>query len=109
MNKVRSETAIIFILGLLTFGLANSITIGIISSKFLFISNRATVYPVREAVLNFITFGFYGFFWAYKVSKQLEKKDGTGSLALSLILFMPFVRSIGLAYIYFRTCTEVSA
>ena len=109
MNKIRSNALIIFFSGVFTFGITNSIFIGIISSEFLYFDNNKLVYPIKEAVLNFITLGVYGFIWAYKISKCIDKRDGVNSGFTPIILFLPFVRSIGVAYLYYKSSTEVSA
>jgi len=72
MKKNLFSPAVAFILGFLTLGLGNNVNIYVISDKITYDKDGNVFFPMREAMLNFITFGIYGIFWTYKISKAIS-------------------------------------
>ena len=105
MNESK-KAIIIAVLGFLTFGIANIIYIYLFSIKIARDSNGKTIYPLRELILDIITFGIYGIIWTYKISKTLDKHEGyavlTSPSLICTIISGVFLRSISMAYIYYR-------
>ncbi len=83
MKKNLFSPATVFILGLLMLG--NSVNIYLISNRLMFNGNGSVIFPMREAVLNFITFGVYGIFWTYRTAKTANLDFGVRSNAFSII------------------------
>lgn len=94
--------AIAFILGFLTLGLGNNVNIYMISDKVTYDKDGNVFFPMREAMLNFITFGIYGIFWTHKVSKAIstaisdEKKSFT---VLTTVMSVFPLRCVSMALI----------
>ncbi len=101
MKKNLFSPAIAFILGFLTLGLGNNVNIYVISDRIAFDKDGNVLYPMREAVLNFITFGLYGIFWTYKVSKAISGATDSdkGFAALVTVLSALPIRFISMALI----------
>lgn len=101
MKKFFSP-AIVFILGFLTLGLGNNVNIYIISDRLGFDKEGRTLYPMQEAVLNFITFGFYGIIWTLKITKAintaLSEKNKAFTVLMTVLSATPF-RCISMALI----------
>lgn len=83
MKKNLFSSATVFILGLLMLG--NSVNIYLISDRLMFNGNGRVMCPMREAVLNFITFGVYGIFWTYRTAKAVNLGFGVRSNAFSIL------------------------
>ncbi len=102
MKKNLFSPAIAFILGFLTLGLGNNVNIYMISDRIAFDKDGNVFYPMREAILNFITFGFYGIFWTYKISKTVSaalNDSAKGFVVLTTVMSaLPF-RCISMALI----------
>ncbi len=71
MNNKLFNPAFVFILGFITFGIANYVYMYLISEKLGRDSKDELIYPMREVVLNFLTLGVYGIIWTYKTADQL--------------------------------------
>ena len=71
MKKNFFSPAIVFILGFLTLGLGNNVNIYMISDRMTLDKDGNTVYPMREMMLNFMTFGIYGIYWTYKTADAI--------------------------------------
>lgn len=104
-NEVKKAIGVFFI-SLFTLGLANIIYVYILSERALLDVDGKMIFPMREAVLYVITFGFYGFFWANKLGKRIDNLEGVSAPSsqtkLGIILALPFLRSFCVAYIYAR-------
>ena len=102
MKKNFFSPAIIFILGFLTLGLGNNASIYIISDRLITDGEGSPLYPMREAVLNIITFGFYGIYWTFKISKALcsvsESPSRSFTVLTTLLSALPF-RCVSMALI----------
>ena len=106
MNNYLKKSLLIFFTGLLTFGIGNVVFIYLISEKLRFDKNGQALYPMKEAALDLITVGFYGFYWLYRVGRSIDKLDGsmecTHSTVACAVLALPFVRSACIAYTFYR-------
>ena len=100
-NKLLSP-AIVFIIGFLTMGLGNTVSIYIITDCISFDKDGAALYPMREAVLNFITFGIYGILWTYKTARtvcaETEGKNKGFTVLITVLSVFP-TRCISMALI----------
>lgn len=85
MKKNLFSPAIVFIIGLLALGIGNSVNIYLISDRFTLDGSGRVMYPMREAVLNFITFGVYGIFWTYRTAKNVDLRFGVSSNAFPVL------------------------
>ena len=100
-NNIFSP-AIVFIIGFLTLGLGNNVNIYMISDRMTLDKDGNTLYPMREAMLNFITFGIYGIYWTYKTADAIrsvlpECKKGF-VVSMTIISLLP-IRCISMAII----------
>lgn len=83
MKKNLFSPATVFILGLLVIG--NSVNIYLITDRLMLDGKGRVMYPMREAVLNFITFGVYGIFWTYRAAKNVNLRFGVRSNAFQIL------------------------
>ena len=103
MKKNFFSPAVAFILGFLTLGIGNNVNIYMISDRLSFDGEGRTLYPMQEMVLNLISFGFYGIFWTYKVSKAVNvallAENNKSFVAIMTVLSATPLRFIGMAII----------
>ena len=114
MNRESKKSVLIFILGLLTFGIANIVYIFIFSDKIIKDHNNRVFYPVREVILNIITLGIYGIIWTLRMSKTLDKREGfdkiTSISIISTVVSALPIRCVSMTVIYYRMlCLESTA
>ena len=99
-NKFFSP-AIAFILGFLTLGLGNNVNIYMISDKVTYDKNGNVFFPMREAMLNFITFGIYGLVVMSSVSTDINtiatRYDGKKTMHYCLLFFIFSWLTFGIA------------
>lgn len=105
-NKYLNPTSVL-ILGLFTFGIANSLFIYAFSKFMRFDKNGYVIYPMKEFILNVITFGIYGIYWTFSINSALdaceEQGRGRGLTALlTVISALPIIRAVALAVTYSR-------
>ena len=105
-NKFLNPTSVL-ILGLCTFGIANSLFIYAFSKFMRFDKNGYVIYPMKELILNIITFGIYGIYWTFSINSALNIYEEQGScrgltVPLTVISALPIIRAIALAVTYSR-------
>lgn len=104
MKKTKLTPPIVFIIGIVTLGIANFYFLYRFS---VFIGKDAKgnlMYPMREAMINAMTFGVYGIYWTAKASFALDKREENAAFspisAVSCVLSaVPMVRTISMAII----------
>ena len=72
MKKKLFSPPIIFIIGLIVPFLGNTLNIYLISDYVSFNKDGDVLLPMREAMLNVITFGIYGIIWTYRINKTVN-------------------------------------
>ena len=93
MNKKFFSTPIVFILGLLIPFIGNTANIYLITDYISFNKDGEVLLPMREIMLNVITFGIYGIIWTYRTAKTVafalsdDKKSFT--LAITVLSALP--------------------
>ena len=110
MNVNAFKALGIFVLGIVTFGISNLVFIYLLSSDVGLDHKGRVIFPMRETVLNLITLGIYGFFWAYRIGCTTDIKESINApskqTVLTVILAAPFLRSMCVAYLYYRMLPE---
>ena len=81
-NKYLNPTSVL-ILGLFTFGIANSLFIYAFSKFMRFDKNGYVIYPMKELILNVITFGIYGIYWTFSINSALDACEEQGRYIFS--------------------------
>ena len=106
MDKDIKKAIGVFFIGIFTFGIANLVYLYRFSDEMLTNADGKIINPMREIVLNIITFGLYGAFWSYKIGEKLDMLDGRDSISvktiLCAILSVLFLRSLTMSVIYYR-------
>ena len=106
MNNSLKKAIIAFLLIFLTFGIGSTVYIYILSDKMKSDSENRIIYPVREAVLNLITFGIYGIIWTYRYSYMIDSAEGctefTAYTLLCTVLSCFPLRSVSMAVLVYR-------
>lgn len=106
MNTEVKKAIGVFFISLFTLGLASIVFVYLISDRAKTDSNNKILYPMRECVLYTVTLGFYGFLWIYKLGRRIDVAEGESDISAqtkgSVLLMLPFLRSIGVAYTYYR-------
>lgn len=101
MTKIIYNPVLVFIIGFITFGIGNLVFI-FLYSEYTAREYGISIIPVREAVLNLLTFGVYGAYWTYKTISIIEAENSTVSSAAimcAVISAIPFLRCISMAVI----------
>lgn len=97
---------VIVLLGFITMGISNVVLIYFFSDKLKCFYDGDIILPAKETVLNLITFGIYGFVWAYKFGLTLDSLEGSEQRStytvLGTVLAIPFLRSFLMGYLYYR-------
>ena len=106
MKQRKLKPIIVFILGFCTMGIADLIFIYWFSKMMRFDKEGNVIYPMKEFILNIITFGIYGIYWTYYINRTLDscEEQGRGkmmSVILSVASALP-IRCIALAITYSR-------
>ena len=106
MDKELKKAIGIFFIGIFTFGIANLVFLYRFSDKILTDADGKIIYPMRETVLNLLTFGIYGAFWSIKVGRKLDILEEYEKISMLTIicsaLSILFLRSITMSVIYYR-------
>ena len=96
----------VFFIGFFTFGIANLVFLYRFSDKMLTDASGKILNPMRESVLNIITFGLYGAYWSFKMGQKLDMLEGRESVSaitfICSLLSVLFLRSITMSVIYYR-------
>lgn len=104
MKKTKLTPPVVFIIGIVTLGMANFYFIYRFSVLIQKDAKGNLVYPMREAVINLMTLGIYGIYWTLKISFALDKREENSDFspisAVSCVLSaVPMVRTISMAII----------
>ena len=106
MNNELKRAIIVFLIGFFTLGIGNFVFIYLLSDKIVTDDTGKVIYPLRELILTVVTFGIYGIFWTYKLSKTLDSRENreevSGVTFLSTALSAVFLKSISCALICYR-------
>ncbi len=101
MHRIIYNPVIVFIIGFVTFGIGNLIFI-FLFSEHVAREYHLTIIPMREVVINLLTFGIYGIIWTYKTIMLIEAEDSrvtSSALLAAIISAIPFLRCISMAVI----------
>lgn len=105
MKKFKLTPVSVFILGFISFGIADIIFVYMLSHKVRFDKNGEPILPMKEFILNIITFGLYGIYWVYKINLALDKvqevTDKKAAILLAFAAVFP-IRFIVFSYITYR-------
>ena len=106
MKQRKLKPSIVFILGFCTFGIADLIFVYVFSKMLRFDKDGNVIYPMKEFILNIITFGIYGIYWTYSVNRTLDSceeqgRGNTTSVLLAIASAFP-IRFIAFAITYSR-------
>ena len=104
MKKTKLNAPLVFIIGIITLGLANFYFIYRFSVLIGRDAKGNLIYPMREAVINVMTFGVYGIYWTVKTSFALDKREENAkfspiSTVSAVLSAIPMVRIISMAII----------
>ncbi len=104
MKKTKLTAPIVFIIGIVTLGLANFYFLYRFSVLIGKDARGNLIYPMREAVINVMTLGIYGIYWTVKASLALdkrEKNDGFSTITIvsAVLSAIPMVRTVSMAII----------
>ena len=104
MKKTKLTPPIVFILGIVTLGLANFYFLYRFSELIGKDAKGRLLYPMREAVINIMTLGVYGIYWTVKLSFALDKREESSVFSLlsavsCVISAVPMVRTVSMAII----------
>ncbi len=104
MRNSKLSPPLVFILGMVTLGLADVFFVYRFSELMISDANGKTLYPMREAVLNVITFGIYGIYWTFKIGHILDKKEenikvSAISILCTVLSAIPFARIVSMTLI----------
>ena len=106
MDKELKKAIGVFFIGFFTFGIANLVFLYRFSDEMLTNADGKIINPMRETVLNVITFGLYGAYWSYKMGQKLDMLEDRESISISTLLCallsVVFLRSITMSVIYYR-------
>ncbi len=98
MREKLWNPVIVFVLGFCTFGLSNLIYLYKISERIGKNPAGERIYPMREAVLNVITFGVYGIIWSYRTAKALYG-EAKNAIICAFLSAIPMLRSVSMSMI----------
>ena len=104
MKKTKLSSPIVFIIGIVTLGLANFYFLYRFSVLIGKDAKGNLIYPMREAMINVMTFGVYGIYWTVKASFALDKREENAgfspiSIVSAVLSAIPMVRVISMAII----------
>lgn len=104
MKDSKLTPPLVFIIGLVTLGVANFFFVYRFSELINVDSNGKTIYPMREAMFNIMTFGLYGIYWSFKLDRILDKREGNDSISATSVLVtilsaIPLVRTVAMTLI----------
>jgi hypothetical protein len=106
MDRDIKKAIGVFFIGFFTFGIANLVFLYRFSDEILTNADGKIINPMKETVLNIITFGLYGAFWSFKMGQKLDMLEGRENVSISTLICIPlsvlFLRSITMSVIYYR-------
>jgi hypothetical protein len=76
MDRDIKKAIGVFFIGFFTFGIANLVFLYRFSDEMLTNADGKIINPMKETVLNIITFGLYGAFWSFKMGQKLDMLEG---------------------------------
>ena len=86
MKHRKLTPALVLILELCTLGIIDLIFIYHFSKMLRFDKDGNVIYPMKEFILNVITFGIYGIYWTYFVNSTLDAHENQNNSATTIIL-----------------------
>ena len=106
MNTELKKAIGVFFIGLFTFGIGNLVFLYLFSDKLNTDYNGNIIIPMRELVLNILTFGIYGAAWTYKTGKKMDMLEDreviSASTVICSVLSVLLLRCISMSVIYYR-------
>ena len=104
MKKTKLSAPIVFIIGMVTLGLANFYFLYRFTEIIGKDAKGNLMYPMKEAMINVMTFGIYGIYWTVKTSFTLDKREENASfspvsIVSSVLSAVPMVRTVSMAII----------
>lgn len=104
MKKTKLSAPIVFIIGIVTLGIANFYFLYRFSALIGKNAKGNLIYPMREAVINVMTLGLYGIYWTVKASLWLDKREENAtfspiSIVSTVLSAVPMVRTVSMVII----------
>ena len=111
MKKTKLSAPIVFIIGMFTLGFANFYFLYRFTEMIGKDAKGSLMYPMKEAMINVMTFGIYGIYWTVKASFTLDKREEKASfspisMVTSALSAIPMVRTISMVIIANRLAEQ---